>query len=62
MSQARQNSRAQFLDSHLRDEVVGALLANQSAHNRMAGAFTADGKVQDELIRGLGELLYERAK
>jgi type I restriction enzyme, R subunit len=63
MSQARQNSKAQFLDSpDLRDEVVGALMTNQSAHNRMAELFTADGKVQDELIRGLGELLYERAK
>jgi type I restriction enzyme R subunit len=63
MSQARQNSEAQFLDSpDLRDEVVDALLSNQSAHNRMSELFTADGKVQNELIRGLGELLYERAK
>jgi type I restriction enzyme R subunit len=63
MAQARGNSRAQFLDSpDLRDEVVGALLTNQAAHNRMAELFSADGKVQDELVRGLGELLFERAK
>jgi type I restriction enzyme R subunit len=63
MAQARTNSKAQFLDSpDLRDEVVGAFLTNQAAHSRMAELFSADGKVQEELVRGLGELLYERAK
>jgi type I restriction enzyme R subunit len=60
VAQARKNSKAQFLDSpDLRDEVVSALLDNQAAHNKMTARFTADRRVQAEVIRSLGELIYD---
>jgi type I restriction enzyme R subunit len=63
VEQARANSRSQFLESpDLRDGVTSALLGNHTAHNKMVDLYSANDKLQVELVRGLGELLHEHAK
>jgi type I restriction enzyme R subunit len=62
LDQARTNTRSQFVESpDLRDGVTAALLSNNAAHSRMLDRFTADGRLQVELIHGLGELIHEHA-
>ncbi|PZS31231.1 MAG: restriction endonuclease subunit R [Pseudonocardiales bacterium] len=63
VGQATTNSKSQFLDSpDLRNEVIAAVLGNQTSHSKMFDMFTSDGKIQVELVTGLGELLYEYAR
>lgn len=59
IEQARNNSRAQFLESpDLRDGVSSALLTNHAAHDKMVDAYLADESLQGELVRGLGEMVH----
>jgi type I restriction enzyme R subunit len=62
VEQARINSKPQFLESpDLRDGVTAALLGNHSAHAKMVDMYSADDRLQLELIKGLGELLHVHA-
>jgi type I restriction enzyme R subunit len=62
VEQARINSKPQFLESpDLRDGVTAALLGNHNAHGKMVDRYSADDKLQAELLKGLGELLHVHA-
>ncbi|MCZ3387623.1 MAG: hypothetical protein LH645_00520 [Actinomycetia bacterium] len=59
LTQAKVNSKQQFLDSpDLHDAVVGAVLGNQNSHNKMADFFTQGGEIQVTLVESLGELVH----
>ena len=60
VQQATVNTKKQFLESpDLAESVIDAVMDNQGASNKMAGAFYEDGQVRDELVRLVGALLYE---
>jgi len=57
------NSKSQFLESpFLRDGVLDAVADNQNAHNRIAETMFGDGQLQHELVKLVGEAVYERVR
>ncbi len=62
VAQAKVNAEPQFLESpDLRDGVTAALLGNHTAHGKMVDLYSADDRIQAELIKGLGALLHVHA-
>ena len=63
LTQAKVNSKKQFLDSpDLHDAVVVAVLGNQTSHNKMADYFTSTGEVEIFIVESLGELVHMYAQ
>lgn len=63
VAQANTNTRDQFLDStDLRSEVVAAVYGIQTSHAKMFDMFFSDGRIQVDLIMGLGDLAYESTR
>jgi type I restriction enzyme R subunit len=62
VTQAQANSKTQFLESpDLNDAVVGAVLSNQTSHNKMAEYFFGEGKGPAELVHMIGALVHLHA-
>lgn len=63
VTQAQANSKTQFLESpDLNDAVTGAILSNQTSHNKMADYFFGEGKGPAELIHMIGALVHLHAQ
>jgi type I restriction enzyme R subunit len=59
VTQAKVNSKQQFLDSpDLHDAVVVAVLGNQTSQNKMADYFTSRGEIEVAIVESLGELVH----
>lgn len=62
-AQAGANTQKQFVESpDLSDAVTDAVLSNQTSHNKRADHYFADGRVKVEVVRVLGQLVYENLR
>lgn len=63
VAQAKANSESQFLESpDLMNSVTAALLGNSDAHEKILDMYSGDEKLQAELVRSVGELLFTYSK
>jgi type I restriction enzyme R subunit len=62
-AQAHANREQQFVESQdLSNKVTEAVINNQATHSRMADYFFTDDRLQAEVVRALGRLVYENLR